>query len=270
MSTPLPDPALLSTLERIATALEAWLAAQAPATPPDHVRNITDFATFDWSTIGAYVIESDQYGPSLVEHKGKTYKRRSPENKYDPAIWFSRAAGKDEDGSNLYERLITFKEFKPAEPLSRGAEAKAGAPKPAPAPAVQQPAPAAPLKPNGNPPLAPKPATPQRPPWAAPDDFDDEWEHLQPAAQQPAQARALAQAAASRPAPAKQGLPFDSQYTAIKWAVTFPHYQKDGKPDLPHAAGSHAKLCKQLNCSDKALDCWGKAWHDHVTSKPAF
>lgn len=53
----------------------------------------------------------------------------------------------------------------------------------------------------------------------------------------------------------------------MQWATSFPHYQKDGKPDYPHAVGSHANLCKSLGCSDKALDCWGQAWLKHVQER---
>jgi hypothetical protein len=35
--------------------------------------------------------------------------RRSPANKFGEAIWFSRCTGKDENGENKYEKLITFK-----------------------------------------------------------------------------------------------------------------------------------------------------------------
>ncbi|MHC5829041.1 MAG: single-stranded DNA-binding protein, partial [Nostoc sp.] len=51
----------------------------------------------------------DQHGAAIVGWGGQQFIRRSPANKYDPAIWFSRCTGKAEDGSNAYERLITFK-----------------------------------------------------------------------------------------------------------------------------------------------------------------
>jgi multisubunit Na+/H+ antiporter MnhB subunit len=95
--------------------------------------------TRPFETISAYHIANSKplgggtnvVNVTLVEYRGKTYKRRSPENKFGAAIWFSRSVGKDEEGQNQYEKFITFKEMAPAEPLSRAAEAKTRAGKPA-------------------------------------------------------------------------------------------------------------------------------------------
>lgn len=300
MSTPLPDPALLSTLERIATALER-LSPLA-----DYAQSLLIQATGEKvHEVGSWVLSTTSQGEPCVylyaTHPGlqfrvcTVYIERFEDLPFDP----QNSSAKTYDGEAAPTRegaakkgylnsvqpfkvslMPTGKETDTGHPVYRFNRIIDGAPKPAPAHTEKQPAPAAqqpPPKTNGNGKPAPKPTAAERPPWAAPGDFDEEWEQLPPAAQQPAQARALAQAAASRPAPApaEQGaLPFDSQYTAIKWAVGFAHYQKpDGSGDYPHAAGSHAKLCKQLGCTDKALDCWGAAWHAHVTSKaeqPAF
>lgn len=75
-----------------------------PRTAPDLVHPLHAFSGFDWASIGARVIEKDSSGAALVSWGGHVYKRRSPANKFEAAIWFSRCTGKDE-----YERLITFK-----------------------------------------------------------------------------------------------------------------------------------------------------------------
>lgn len=152
------------------------------------------------------------------------------------------------------------------------------------APAAKQPAPAAPPKANGTAAPAaklaaqapaPVPASEDEPPWPASDDgFDAEFERMPAASQAPAQAAALAKAAASRPASApaaeQAALPFKDQGTAVQWTAKNPHYHKpDGTPDYAHITGSIAKLCKELGCSDRNLECWGKAWVDHVSGKTA-
>lgn len=266
--------AILDQLSRIADAVEALAADKQPAAP-NLVRDIAGFADFDWASIGAHVTGYDQFGPTMVEYRGQTYKRRSPENEYGAAIWYNRSIGKDEEGRNRYARLITFKEMRPAKPISRSAEALAATPKP--------PAHTAPSKPaNGQRPsvsqrpIQPSPAASEEPPpWAVPDpDAEAEFEDLPSAAKQPAQAHALAQAAASRPAPAPANepagkLPFSDQGTAVKWATNnYAHYQKDdGSPDYAHAVGSHANLCKRLGCSDRNIECWGQAWLRHVQER---
>lgn len=68
--------------------------------------------------------------------------------------------------------------------------------------------------------------------------------------------------------------PFKDQGTAVQWACRFPHYRqlaKDGSshPDIPHAVGSLKKLCAELGCSDREVDCWADAWMDHVAVNSA-
>lgn len=111
-------------LERIAVALERIaesLEGQQPHAP-NYSANIEEFKTFDWDSIGATVDKRDQYGAAIVTYRGKQYLRRSPENAYSPAIYFSRCVGKDESGKNIYERLITFKQLGDVNPVSRKAE----------------------------------------------------------------------------------------------------------------------------------------------------
>ena len=92
-------------LERMAIALDRL----SPRTAPNYQFPLEQFKNFDWSAIGATVEKSDQHGAAIVSWGGQQFIRRSPANKYDPAVWFSRCTGKAEDGSNAYERLITFK-----------------------------------------------------------------------------------------------------------------------------------------------------------------
>ncbi|KJH72206.1 single-stranded DNA-binding protein [Aliterella atlantica] len=93
------------TLERIALLIDRMLPAKAP----DVVFDISQFATFDWASIGVVVVQKDESGPTVVNWRGQPFFRRSPNNKFAAAIWFSRCIGKDERGENTYERLCTFK-----------------------------------------------------------------------------------------------------------------------------------------------------------------
>ena len=80
---------------------------------PEIERSLSEYKNFDWKAIGARVIEIDTDGVALVEWRGKIYKRRSPDNKFSPAIWYSRKEG------DSYKKLITFKDFGSIEPLGR-------------------------------------------------------------------------------------------------------------------------------------------------------
>jgi hypothetical protein len=75
---------------------------------PNIQKPIGAYPGFDWSSIGATVLKKDDDGPSIVECNGKVYKRRAPDNKFEASIWFSRCTGKDSDGGNQYETLISF------------------------------------------------------------------------------------------------------------------------------------------------------------------
>lgn len=101
-------------LERIAIASERTAESVAQmvssnTTAPNLTAPLESFATFDWSSLGATVERSDQYGAAIVNWKGMQFVRRSPSNKYEPSVWYSRSVGRDDDGNNKYERLITFK-----------------------------------------------------------------------------------------------------------------------------------------------------------------
>ena len=92
-------------LERIADALEQLV----PSNAPNYQRSLSQFRSFDWSSINATIDKSDSYGAAVVSWKNRQFVRRSPSNKYGEAIWFSRCKGKSPEGENEYERLITFK-----------------------------------------------------------------------------------------------------------------------------------------------------------------
>jgi hypothetical protein len=113
--------AALSVLNRIASALETIAMSNAKA--PNIQRPIESYANFDFDSIGAQVKAADQFGATALDWGGFIWTRRSPQNKFGEAIWFSRAIGKREDGSNEYARLISFKKFGEAEPLPRKVEA---------------------------------------------------------------------------------------------------------------------------------------------------
>ncbi len=103
-------------LEKIAGVLEQLNSKEAP----NYEYPLESFRDFDWSSIGAQVIRKDQFGAAIVSWNGKQFVRRSPSNKFAAALWFSKCIGKDEDGSNKYQRLITFKSLnnKEVEPVS--------------------------------------------------------------------------------------------------------------------------------------------------------
>ena len=106
----------LQWLQRNTMALEAIrdiLTAIRLQLMQDHVPNyqydLAAFQRFNWESIGATVTERDRYGATVVSWGGHDYIRRSPQNKFGEAIWFSRCTGKDENGENAYQQLITFK-----------------------------------------------------------------------------------------------------------------------------------------------------------------
>ncbi|WP_026736161.1 single-stranded DNA-binding protein [Fischerella sp. PCC 9605] len=105
-------------LEKMAVSLERMTAALdrlSPRTAPNYQFPLEQFKSFDWSAIGATVERKDQYGAAIVSWGGQQFTRRSPANKYEPAVWFSRCVGKGDDGNNLYERLVTFKPLSKSE-----------------------------------------------------------------------------------------------------------------------------------------------------------
>ena len=91
-------------------------------TTPNYQRLLSEYPSFDWPSIGATVLSRDGDGVTAIEWNGQIFTRRSPDNSFASAIWFSRSAGKDSEGKNKYVRLITFKSHSESGPI--GAKAK--------------------------------------------------------------------------------------------------------------------------------------------------
>lgn len=92
-------------LESIAASLQTLASAQQKGA--QHTRLISQFKTFDWSSIKATIDKSDQYGAAVVECGRHIYTRRSKLD-FGDDIWFSRSLGKGEDGRSQYDVLIKF------------------------------------------------------------------------------------------------------------------------------------------------------------------
>lgn len=107
------------SLERIALSLES---SQKEKPAPNYQKRLEEFKNFDWSAIGAEVEKVDNFGVATVIWEDRRFIRRSPENAYGAAIYFSRLIGKDAEGRNRYERLIIFKPDPEVSPISRKAE----------------------------------------------------------------------------------------------------------------------------------------------------
>jgi len=124
---------LLALLGAIADSLGRLAGERDGESAPDWEFPIESYAGFDWVSHGAQVIATDSDGPTVVQWGGKNFKRRSPDNAFDPAIWFSHCIGKTEDGRNEYVRLVTFRKFKEddVQPLGRKAERYVAQPPPA-------------------------------------------------------------------------------------------------------------------------------------------
>ena len=109
---------LLAVLNRIAVALEAQNAADL-----DNVLTYphSAFANFDWSSIGASIVQSDDDGVCQIKTaSGRIATRRSHE-KYGTDFWFSYAVGKDGDKVK-YHKVVEFVPPASVEPLSRKVE----------------------------------------------------------------------------------------------------------------------------------------------------
>ena len=92
-------------LESIAASLQTMAGAQQKGAR--HTRPITQFKTFDWSSINAMVDKSDRYGAAVVHCGGHIYTRKSKPD-FGDDVWFSRSLGKGEDGRSQYDVLIKF------------------------------------------------------------------------------------------------------------------------------------------------------------------
>jgi len=111
---------IAASLEGVELHLRQIAVSSNPA--PNYQRPLSEYPTFDWLSIGATVLNRDDDGVTAVEWNGQVFTRRSPNNKFDAAVWFSRHLGQDSDGNKRYARLISFKSLGDAEPIASKAK----------------------------------------------------------------------------------------------------------------------------------------------------
>jgi ssDNA-binding DdrB-like protein len=97
---------IAASLQGLESHLRQIALSSNPA--PNYQRPLNEYPAFDWPSIGATVLNRDGDGATAVEWNGQVFTRRSPTNKFDAAVWFSRHLGQDSDGNKRYARLITF------------------------------------------------------------------------------------------------------------------------------------------------------------------
>src|SRR5512146_1388241 len=82
-------------LGAIAANLATLTAGDAdPNRAPNLQADLAGLREYDWEAIGADVLASDEFGPTVVNWRGQNFKRRAPDNAFDPAVWYSRCIGK--------------------------------------------------------------------------------------------------------------------------------------------------------------------------------
>ena len=111
---------IAESLRGVESHLRQIAVSSNPA--PNYQRLLSEYPTFDWTSIGATVLNRDGDGVTAVEWNGQVFTRRSPSNKFDAAVWFSRHLGQDSDGNKRYARLITFRALNDAEPIAAKAK----------------------------------------------------------------------------------------------------------------------------------------------------
>jgi|SRR5215510_8520344 len=111
---------IAESLRDVESHLRQIAIASNPA--PNYQRPLSEYLMFDWSSIGATVLNRDGDGVTAVEWNGQVFTRRSPSNKFADAVWFSRHIGQDSDGNKRYARLITFRALSDAEPIAAKAK----------------------------------------------------------------------------------------------------------------------------------------------------
>lgn len=128
----------LNRIERHMARIADALDANRP--PPNYRYTLAAYPAFDWPDIGAEIIEHDDSGATRITWHRHIYTRRS-NPRFGDGVWFSRGAGRDDEGNAKYERLITFSTAAAVEPLP--ATIAAGLTQPPPrttAPATEEPA----------------------------------------------------------------------------------------------------------------------------------
>jgi DdrB-like protein len=111
---------IAASLQGVESHLRQMAVSSNPA--PNYQRPLSEYPIFDWSSIGATVLNRDEDGVTAVECNGQVFTRRSPNNKFDAAVWFSRHLGQDADGNKRYARLIVFRALSDAEPIAAKAK----------------------------------------------------------------------------------------------------------------------------------------------------
>jgi DdrB-like protein len=111
---------IAASLHGVESHLRQIAVTSNPA--PNYQRALSEYPTFDWSSIGATVLSRDDDGATTVEWNGQIYTRRSADNRFQEAVWFSRHLGQDADGNKRYARLITFRALSDAEPIAAKAK----------------------------------------------------------------------------------------------------------------------------------------------------
>jgi len=98
---------IAESLQGVELHLREMSISSNPA--PNYRRPLSDYQDFDWASIGAIVLKEDIDGATEVEWNGQVFTRRSPQNSYDAAIWYSRSVGKDSDGCDLKDRMAVIR-----------------------------------------------------------------------------------------------------------------------------------------------------------------
>jgi hypothetical protein len=111
---------IAASLEGVESHLRQIAVSSNPA--PNYQRSLSEYPIFDWPSIGATVLSRDDDGVTAVEWNGQVFTRRSPNNKFAEAVWFSRHLGQDADGNKRYARLISFRALSDAEPIAAKAK----------------------------------------------------------------------------------------------------------------------------------------------------
>ncbi|HEX5080663.1 MAG TPA: single-stranded DNA-binding protein, partial [Blastocatellia bacterium] len=94
---------IAESLQGVEAHLRQMAISSNPA--PNYRRPLSEYQDFDWGTIGAIVLKEDNDGATEVEWNCQVFTRRSPENHFDSAVWYSRCVGKDSDGCDLKDRM---------------------------------------------------------------------------------------------------------------------------------------------------------------------
>jgi DdrB-like protein len=97
---------IAASLQGVECHLRQIAISSNPA--PNYQRPLSDYPGFNWPSIGATVLKEDHDGATAVEWNGQVFTRRSPNNKFDAAIWFSRCTGKDADGCYLNDNFAVL------------------------------------------------------------------------------------------------------------------------------------------------------------------